>query len=323
MTIFDCKTCSFTTTRKSKYNIHLTTNKHKEKVQDASVCSECKFICRECNYETNNETNYMNHKNTKTHRTRSNDMSLSCQCGERFYTSKSMTYHKKRKCTYVEPEPEPEPEPVHSEIANGLMRLAEQQELMTKQIGELGTKLIGSCCCSGCKSPSNPVAVKYRKVKETEVASRISIAFPERKWVSDKRIAGGCSRRRPDLLLDLRSHVIIVEVDENCHAAYDSACEIRRTEEISADLGGRPIVFIRFNPDQYKQAGVRVPSPWRTVDGATTVCCHEDWEYRISTLICEIHRTIRAPVSETRTVRLFYGGGEYSPPGPLAGLLVS
>ena len=30
----------------------------------------------------------------------------------------------------------------------------------------------------------------------------------------DKRIKCGCSKRRPDLLLDLGTHVIIVEIDE-------------------------------------------------------------------------------------------------------------
>ena len=67
--------------------------------------------------------------------------------------------------------------------------------------------------------------------------------------IHDKRVEGGCSKRRPDLLLDLGSHIIIVEIDKNKHNDYDCMCEHKRLMEISMDLSHRPIVFIRFNPD--------------------------------------------------------------------------
>jgi len=34
-------------------------------------------------------------------------------------------------------------------------------------------------------------------------------------------IENGCSKRRPDLLIDMGSHIIIVEVDENKHSDYE------------------------------------------------------------------------------------------------------
>ena len=64
-------------------------------------------------------------------------------------------------------------------------------------------------------------------------------------------IQDGCSKRRPDLLLDLGYQVIIIEVDENQHINYDCSCENKRLMELSKDVGHRPIIFIRFNPDKY------------------------------------------------------------------------
>ena len=56
--------------------------------------------------------------------------------------------------------------------------------------------------------------------------------------------------------------VIIIEVDENQHKLYDSTCENRRLMEISQDIHHRPIVFIRFNPDDYYTMGNHIKSCW-------------------------------------------------------------
>ena len=97
----------------------------------------------------------------------------------------------------------------------------------------------------------NKPAMRNYKTKEKEVVDQITKSFPDFTWVSDKKVQDGCSRRRPDLLLDMGSHIIIVEVDENKHTAYDCSCENKRLMELSQDLQHRPIVFIRFNPDKY------------------------------------------------------------------------
>lgn len=109
--------------------------------------------------------------------------------------------------------------------------------------------------------PDKPVSRNY-KTKEYAVVEFVKTKFPEMSWVADKIIQNACSRRRPDLLLDLGYQVIIVEVDENQHIDYDCSCENKRIMELSQDVGHRPIVFIRFNPDEYEKDGTNITSCW-------------------------------------------------------------
>jgi hypothetical protein len=107
-------------------------------------------------------------------------------------------------------------------------------------------------------------AMRNYKTKEKEVVDCIKQTYPQFTWVADRKVQDGCSRRRPDLLLDMGSHIIIVEIDENKHSGYDCSCENKRLMEISQDLQHRPIVFIRFNPDSYvDQNGILVKSCWK------------------------------------------------------------
>ena len=53
------------------------------------------------------------------------------------------------------------------------------------------------------------------------------------------------------LFLDLNDQIIIIEIDENQHEDYDCSCENKRLMELSLDVQHKPIVFIRFNPDDY------------------------------------------------------------------------
>ena len=98
--------------------------------------------------------------------------------------------------------------------------------------------------------PDKKFARNYR-TKEKAVSDFILEKFSNMSWFSDKRVIDGCSRRRPDLFLDLGYQVIIIEVDENQHIHYDCSCENKRLMELSKDVGHRNIIFIRFNPDQY------------------------------------------------------------------------
>ena len=109
--------------------------------------------------------------------------------------------------------------------------------------------------------PDKQVSRNY-KTKEYSVVEYIKQKYPDLSWVSDKIINGGCSKRRPDLLLDLGYQIIIIEVDENQHSEYDCSCENKRIMQLSQDLGHRPIVFIRFNPDDYTRSDVNISSCW-------------------------------------------------------------
>ena len=110
--------------------------------------------------------------------------------------------------------------------------------------------------------PDKPVARNY-KTKERAVCDYIKETFSDIDLKTDQRIQGGCSNRRPDVFIDLGYQIIIVEIDENQHIDYDCSCENKRLMLLSQDVGYRPIIFIRFNPDSYiSKEGSRISSCW-------------------------------------------------------------
>ena len=172
-------------------------------------------------------------------------------------------------------------------------------------------KYNGYClpCCIQIH-PEIEVSRNY-KTKEKDVVDRITQTFANFTWVADKKVQDGCSRRRPDLLLDMGSHIIIVEIDENKHIDYDCSCEHKRLMELSQDLQHRPIVFIRFNPDDYmNQDGILVKSCWNLNKlGVMTIkkTKETEWEQRIDTLKKQVQYWIDNPSEKTiEIIELFY-----------------
>jgi hypothetical protein len=163
------------------------------------------------------------------------------------------------------------------------------------------------CCINIC--PDIEVCRNY-KTKEKEVVDNVKQTFPDFTWINDKKIEGGCSKRRPDILLDIGSHIVIIEVDENKHDTYDCSCENKRLMEISQDLGHRNIVFIRFNPDGYIKDDKTITSCWK-VDGNGIVVIKKskqtEWKERIQILTEQIKYWIDNPVQKMiEIVQLFY-----------------
>lgn len=161
--------------------------------------------------------------------------------------------------------------------------------------------------------PDNTIVRNY-KTKEKSVVDFVLAQFGNMDWIADKRVQNGCSRRRPDLFLELGSHVLIIEVDENQHIDYDCSCENKRLMEISRDIGHRPLIFIRFNPDGYidnnehkiktcwipnKQNGILyVPK--------TKIC---EWNHRLSILQKQIEYWVETkPDKMLEIIQLFYDG---------------
>ena len=164
------------------------------------------------------------------------------------------------------------------------------------------------CCVNIC--PEITVSRNY-KTKEKAVTDKILSKFPEFTWVVDKIVKDGCSRRRPDLLLDLESQVIIVEVDENKHNTYDCSCENKRLMELSRDLAHRPIIFIRFNPDSYVNSeGVKVNSCWKLNKlGVMSIprTKQKEWEQRLIALTDQVEYWVNNESTKTvEIVELFY-----------------
>jgi hypothetical protein len=159
--------------------------------------------------------------------------------------------------------------------------------------------------------PDKPISRNY-KTKEYSVVEYIKTKFPSLKWIADKIVSGGCSKRRPDLLLDLIYQIVIIEVDENQHINYDCSCQNKRIMELSQDLGHRPIVFIRFNPDDYNKNGISISSCWgKDKKGISVVkkTKKNEWTQRLNTLEEHINYWI-TPENTTNktieTIQLFY-----------------
>jgi len=157
--------------------------------------------------------------------------------------------------------------------------------------------------------PESPLLRNY-KTKEASVVAFVKGNFETYSWISDKRVEGGCSRRRPDLLLDLGQKVIIIEIDENQHVGYDCSCENKRIMEISQDLGHCPIIFIRFNPDDYLQGNANVTSCWGiTKAGICQVKPSKmnEWNTRLSSLQSVIEYWIHHDSERTvEIIQLYY-----------------
>ena len=169
--------------------------------------------------------------------------------------------------------------------------------------------------CAFCYSNLYPDKTPSRnyKTKESSVVQSVISKFPEFSWVSDKIIEDGCSKRRPDLRCDFGSHIIIVEIDENQHRDYDCSCENKRLMEISQDVGHRPIVFIRFNPDDYiNKNNEKVQTCWRLNKlGVMSIMIKykEVWENRLNVLIDRIQYWIENLTDKTVEVeQLYYDG---------------
>jgi len=158
--------------------------------------------------------------------------------------------------------------------------------------------------------PEIEVSRNY-KTKENDVVSRIKESFPDFTWIADKKVEDGCSNRRPDLLLDIGSHIIIMEVDEDKHSNYDCSCENKRIMELSQDNQHRPIVFIRFNPDSYiNEDNLLVKSCWKLNKlGIMSIESNKkkEWEERIDILKNTIKYWIENPTEKTiEIIELFY-----------------
>jgi hypothetical protein len=116
--------------------------------------------------------------------------------------------------------------------------------------------------CAYC----DPAQTIYRPVKWKELD--VKSVLTQAGWtdlVHDRRLQDSCGLRdRPDFVIDIDLRIIIVEVDEHQHHdricarnctcpanARHCKCQQARMFDISQQFGGTPVVWIRFNPDEF------------------------------------------------------------------------
>lgn len=192
-----------------------------------------------------------------------------------------------------------------------------QNEYMT----DVKTKRCETCCsssmsnvkdykpnCARCHFYLNPDDPRIRNYKTKEHTFMIPLKDIYPDIVLDKKIDGGCSRRRPDGLIDVLTHGIVVEIDENSHVGYDSTCENRRMMEIFQDLGSRPVVIIRLNPDGYIENGKKIHSVFtKTTAGTLKVRYQSEFNRRFEKLNTSIKEAMHTIPNKTVTViQLFF-----------------
>jgi hypothetical protein len=154
--------------------------------------------------------------------------------------------------------------------------------------------------------PDEPLTRNY-KTKEKYTTDFIKEKIPNVDWIVDRKVYDGCSRRRPDLYLDLGYQVLVVEIDENQHIDYDCSCENKRLMEISQDIGHRPLIFIRFNPDGYVSGENKINSCWG-LDGRG-ICIvkkskKKEWTERLITLENQIRYWLDPENKTDKTVEV-------------------
>ncbi len=157
--------------------------------------------------------------------------------------------------------------------------------------------------CSTCLRHHDPYNPRWTTIKQKEIfiGKEIMREFPDINWKLDSQIdCQSCSKRRPDLYVDLFTHVLLIEIDEDQHKNYQ--CENKRIMEISQSFNHRPLTLVRFNPDKYdNHKGIFTFSK----DGITIP--NENYNDRINTLFETIHCQLNSRPDKTITeIKLFY-----------------
>ena len=160
--------------------------------------------------------------------------------------------------------------------------------------------------------PDQKVTRNY-KVKELHFVealegSGIFDELDEEQVTLDKILSGGCSSRRPDICIEMYTHTVILENDENQHRDYN--CEHKRKMQLFQDAGSRPLVLLRFNPDSYKNAaGEKVPScfKWHQALGVPLIQDQEEWQARIDEFVKLVkYHMENIPEKEVTEESMFY-----------------
>jgi len=129
----------------------------------------------------------------------------------------------------------------------------------------------------------------------------------------DRIVNDGCSLRRPDILIDCLTHAIIIEADEFQHGSLEyCSCENKRVMQLFQDLGNRPLLILRFNPDAYLNlAGNKVQSCFKQHKrfDVPQIADKDEWASRLKVLKGRLYSHAEyVPEQELTVEHLYYNG---------------
>jgi hypothetical protein len=116
---------------------------------------------------------------------------------------------------------------------------------------------------NSCKTCA-PIASSKARVREARMAATLEgwvkkgLIPMYNSWNKTNPTAdpAQCGRYRPDFAYEWAEGVLLLEYDEQMHSDRNKRCELVRMAEMYPGYGGRPLFWIRFNPDAFKVAGV-------------------------------------------------------------------
>jgi len=159
-----------------------------------------------------------------------------------------------------------------------------------------------SCYCF--LNPDLEIAGRYM-MKENYMNDFLKINLVNIELIHNKKIDEGCSGRKPDWFLDLITHSIIIECDENEHNNY--ICENARTVQLLEDLAFRPLIMIRFNPDSYIKDSKDINGCFEYDEKNRIITNEDEWNKRSKILLEYILKFINIiPENSLTIIKLFY-----------------
>jgi hypothetical protein len=162
-------------------------------------------------------------------------------------------------------------------------------------------------CCIGCfyhYYPNDEIPRRYKK-KQHYFNEKLIEEFGADFFQYDKRIKCGCSGRMPDWFIDCFKYSIIIELDEDQHK-YTS-CDDKRMMELFKDLGNRPLVLIRINPDKYEGKTKERKGCFKFDKRNILICREKKFNKRFNTLVEMIKYYLNnEPEKEVTMQKLFF-----------------
>lgn len=167
--------------------------------------------------------------------------------------------------------------------------------------------------CSICyRLNSDPAVLKKYNKKESTIRKSIkehslikSISNVEQLIICDQAVGHGC-KRRPDVLIKLSTHNVIVEIDEHQHNRECYSDDDARIIEIHCALESKPLIVIRFNPDGYTNE-FNVEKKGLFVKSTNEIAFPKSYPNVIDELVDFIYSAINSiPVTPIKTIYLRY-----------------